>query len=78
MSKGVKTPWVRLAYLLPALAVVACGGGDDPQVPTTIAAPNGTSLTGTVGSAFLDYGITWFTSDRSPVAKSELKTMLAG
>jgi len=50
MSKGVKTPWARLVYLLPALAVVACGG-DDPQVPTTIAAPGSTNLTGTVGSA---------------------------
>ena len=49
MSKGVKTPWTRLAYLLPALGVLACGG-DDPQVPTTITAPGSTGLTGTVGS----------------------------
>ena len=51
MSKGAKTPWTRLAYLLPALAIVACGGGDGPQVPTTLAAPGSTTLTGTVGSA---------------------------
>ena len=49
MSKGVKTSWSPLAYLLLALAAVACGG-DDPQVPTTIAAPGSTTLTGTVGS----------------------------
>ena len=50
MSKGAKTPWTRLAYLIPALGAFACGG-DDPQVPTTITAPGSTNLTGTVGSA---------------------------
>ncbi|MEP6834058.1 MAG: leishmanolysin-related zinc metalloendopeptidase [Gemmatimonas sp.] len=51
MSNGVKSSLRLIACLLPAMVVAACGGGDDPQVATTISAPANTSLTGTVGSA---------------------------
>lgn len=51
MSKGVKTPWVRLACALSALTIVACGGKDDPPIASSMTGPDVPPTTGTVGSA---------------------------